>query len=170
MTSEGLAQGSAWLVVATYVLALISEIRRWDENSRRTIWAAGALSLLGHTLWTMLVVHHGSLQEAFDHTAEKTEQSVGIAVGAGLYVNFAMLAIWLADSLAWYIVPNWGNFRLKYFLPMHLVFGFLFLNAAIVFASAGGRILGIAALAIVVVAWLLPRRTRINASDAASER
>lgn len=170
MTSDGIAHVSAWLVVATYVLALISEFRRLDEKYRRLIWAAGALSLLGHTLWTMLVVHQGSFQEAFDHTSKKTEQLVGMPIGAGLYVNFAMLAIWLADAAAWCIVPNWRISRQKYLLPMHFVFGFLFLNAAIVFASTEGRILGLAALAIIVVAWLLPRRTQINASAAASER
>lgn len=160
MTSEGIAHVSAWLVVAAYVLALISEFRRFDENSRRRIWALGALSLLGHMLWTMLVIHHGSFQEALDHTAMKTKQLVGIAIGAGLYVNFAMLAIWLADAAAWFLVPHWRNYRQKYFLPMHLVFGFLFFNAAIVFASTGGRILGIIALTIVGGAWLLPNRTR----------
>lgn len=160
MTPIDIARLSAWLVVAVYVVAVIQEFRRSSVTVRRSTWTAGAIALVGHIVWTLFAIHHGSLAEAFAHTAQKTEQFVGLRIGAGLYANFAMLAFWLGDATAWWVVPSWDNIRRKYILLMHAAFSFMSLNAAVVFASPWGRMFGIAALLITIlsayIAWKYP--------------
>lgn len=157
MIEDAIARGSAWLVVAIYVVALILEFRRTCVHSRRMVWTLGAICLTAHMMWTIFAVHHGSLKEAYAHTAQKTQQFIGIPIGEGLYINFAMLGFWLADVTAWWIAPAWTEIRRKFVWPMHAIFGFLFFNAAIVFASGPSRIFGIAAVIVAVSAWLIPK-------------
>lgn len=157
MTEVEIARGTAWLVVAAYGVALTADLRGYSTTFRRRVWTIGALTLAIHVLWTMLAVHDGSLAKAYEHTALRTKEFIGIPLGIGLYINFAMLAIWLADAALWWIGPNWDAMRRWYLWPMHLIFSFLFINAAIVFASGWGRAVGFAALASVVAATLYPK-------------
>lgn len=156
MIVDAIARSSAWLAIAIYVLSLILELRQSNAPTRRVVWALGAICLTAHILWTILVVHHASLHEAYAHTAQKTQAFIGIPVGEGLYVNFAMLGLWSLDAVAWCLAPGWDRFRRKFVWPMHVTFSFLFLNAAIVFASPLGRMFGIAALLVALGAWLYP--------------
>jgi hypothetical protein len=155
MTALDFARLSAWLVVAVYLMALVQERWRTCEPLRRITWTAGAIALLGHTVWTFFAIHHGSLDEALAHTAFKTEQLLGLRFGAGLYANFAMLVIWLADAAAWWLAPNWNQIRSKYIIPLHVAFSFMFLNAAIVFASPWGRLFGVMANALAILVAIL---------------
>jgi hypothetical protein len=169
MTALDIARGSAWLVVAVYVVVLIADFCRARAPIRRAVWTLGAAILSAHILWTMLVVHHGSLQEAYADTALKTKQLIGIPIGAGVYVNFAMLAIWIADALAWWLVPNWMQVRQRYVWPLHALFSFLFINAAIVFASPWGRLVGGAALLVAVVGCLMPSAKAARSSQVTND-
>src|SRR5204863_2818027 len=128
----------------------------------RLVWTFGGLSLAAHIGWTMLAVHHGNLREAYDGTALQTKDLLGIPIGEGVYVNFVMLGMWLGDAMAWWIVPHWGEFRRHYKAAMLWIFAFLFFNAAIVFASFWGRIVGLAACTVVFGAWLMMHRQAPN--------
>ncbi len=154
MTVIDVVRGSAWLVVACYVLSLVLEIRRTRPQIAKAVWAIGAVVLFAHILWTLLAVHHGRLHEAFEHTADQTERVIGVRIGAGLYVNFAMLLIWAGDAIAWVTVPSWNQIRQKLVISLHAVFAFLFFNATVVFGTTPARWLGIVAIAIIVGAWL----------------
>jgi hypothetical protein len=166
MTNLDIARGSAWLVVALFVVSLVLEIRRVSPASIRLVWTFGVLALAAHVAWTMSAVHHGSLREAYLHTAKQTKDLIGIPIGEGVYVNFTMLAVWLGDAIVWWIVPKWESSRRKYKLALYWSFGFLFFNAAIVFASSWGRMLGLAACAVVVGAWLMSSRQTPNQKPA----
>jgi hypothetical protein len=166
MTAIDVARGSAWMVVACYVLSLVLEIRRTRPQVAKAVWAIGALLLFAHILWTLLAVHHGSLHEAYDHTANQTERVIGVRIGAGLYVNFAMLLIWAGDATCWLTLANWSQIRQKLVLPLHAFFAFLFFNATVVFGTTPARWLGIVAIAIIVGAWLMKPRQAPKSDNA----
>jgi hypothetical protein len=153
MSAIDLARVSAWLVVALFVLSMILEIRRAASQAIMRTWTLGVLALAAHIGWTMCAVHRGSLQAAYDHTSRQTQELIGIPIGAGVYVNFAMLGIWIADVASWWMIPQWRSSRKHYKLAIYLVFGFLFINAAIVFASFWGRVIGLLACSLVLLAW-----------------
>jgi hypothetical protein len=153
MTAIDVARGSAWLVVVSYVVELVLEIRRANPYVSRAVWGMGAAALFAHVLWTLMAVHEGSLRQALIHTADQTERVIGLRIGAGLYINLAMLLIWAGDAVVWFLFPRWNQIRQKFIVPLHAVFAFLFFNATVVFGTTSARWLGIAAIAIVIGAW-----------------
>ena len=48
-------------------------------------------------------VHHWSHAAAYEHTAARTAAWLGIRVGGGVWVNYAVLAAWTLDaSVGWF--------------------------------------------------------------------
>lgn len=163
MMEIGVARGTAWLVVAVYALTLVLKIRRVESRYIKAIWAFGAAALFVHILWTMLVVHHGSLREAYEHTADQTERVIGVRIGWGVYINFAMLLIWAVDAVAGLAISHWDQVRRKFSPWLHAVFVFLFFNATVVFGTPFARWMGLGSIALLLGVWVTrPRAVKID--------
>lgn len=158
MTPIDIARYSAWLVVALFVGSIVLEIRFAAPSMTRRLWTAGVVALLAHVAWTILAIHRASVRNAYDHTAAQTNELIGVPIGAGVFVNFAMPLVWLADALAWWLIADWGARRRRYAVTLYGIFGFLFFNAAVVFASPWGRTVGLVACGLIAGAWLMPKR------------
>lgn len=132
----------------------IAECRR-----SRAFWTVGAVLSVIHALAAFEVFHAWSHEAALVATARGTAAVTGVGWGGGLYVNYAFLAIWMADAVWWWLSPH--SYVTRPAAASVFVRGFLFfmfLNGAVVFADGWMRVLGIAAIAAVLVAWYRRRQ------------
>jgi hypothetical protein len=116
----------------------------------RRVWTAGAVAMLIHSVTAFAVFYQGRQSIALAETARQTAAITGVDSGAGLYVNYAFVAIWIADALRWWTVPadragrfgRLGWLRLAFFL-------FMFVNGAVIFADGWMSLVGTVSVAAV---------------------
>ncbi len=123
-----------------------SRVRVW-----RWLWTASATLMLVHSLAAFGAFYNWSHATARLATARQTEAAIGIPAGVGLYVNYALLAIFSADVLWSWLRPDRYQRRspvLDAFIRGFIFF--MFLNGAVVFADGLMRIVGIVAVLAVV--------------------
>jgi hypothetical protein len=118
-------------------------------------WWAFVIGLLLTTVHTLLafdLVHNWVHGDAVRSTAMQTEAVFGVAVGWGVYVNYAFLAVWLADALWWRANP--GGHRLREVTwTLRAFYLVMLVNGAIVFAAGARRLLGIVLVGALCVCW-----------------
>jgi hypothetical protein len=158
---EVLTKLTIWIAVAGYftgaaVYALARGRREWDGRAR-VAWTAACAALLAHVACAFHFQHGWSGAAAYRDTARQTAEVFGLDWGGGLYVNYALLAGWVADVLWW-----WGRgldaYRRR---PWPLVAGwhafllFIVFNATVVFASGFVRRAGLCVCLGLCLVWLL---------------
>ena len=95
-------------------------------------------------------------------TARQTEEALGLRVGAGVYANYAFLAVWIADAFWWWLWPASFRGRPRALdAAIRLFLLFMFVNGAIVFARGPVRIAGVAVVAALAAAWYGRRGTAL---------
>jgi hypothetical protein len=134
-----LIRWTIWIALALYVLALCarpaSRVRQWA-------WTLGCLFYLAHVAAAFHFYHHWSHAAAYQHTARRTAEVVGLDEGGGLYWNYAFTVLWLGDVVAMWIGwrwPRWAGAAVQGFLA------FMAFNATVVFGTGAIRWLGLAA-------------------------
>lgn len=119
---------------------------------------ARCLAQPGH----LLTFHNGSQQQAFQSTADQTQDLLGVAFGAGLYVNYAFLAVWSLDAVLAAFAPEPHQRLPRLYHALSLGFlCFIALNATAVFKSGWLRWFGIGAT-IVLLALVLGKRLALR--------
>jgi hypothetical protein len=117
----------------------------------RAAWTAGIGLTLLHVALAFHVVYGWHHELAVAETARQAEERVGLAWRGSIYVNYVFLAIWLADTCWWWTSPASHASRSRRLeLARLAMFVFMFVNAAIVFASGVGRVAGVCAVAAVL--------------------
>lgn len=92
-----------WLAVAAWLLRVFIEAsgRSFAMRDRviRWSWLIGALACMAHVVAAMGFGHCWSLANAMRHTAMETRRVIGVELPASVFVNFAFVVLWLADSV-----------------------------------------------------------------------
>jgi hypothetical protein len=142
------------------------------DGAARLLWSLGALFALAHVAAAFHLVHGWSHASAEADTARQTQEALGFAFGAGVYVNYLFLSVWTADAAWWCLSPV--TFRRR---PAALDAGirlfifFIFVNGAIVFPPGPVRIVGTLVVIALGAAWYFRRtgqKTRLVASRGGS--
>lgn len=167
MAPELVLRGTIWLAVVAWAASEV--LRRGGERRRaaRAMYAAGALLLVIHTAAAFELHHDWSHASALAETARRSADTTGFASGSGLFLNYAFIALWLADAAWWWLRPHAYRHRAR--LVEALIFAFfvfMIVNGAVVFAAGPLRMLGAAA----VVAALAARLTRAPGRRLQEER
>jgi hypothetical protein len=137
-------------------------MRRSPASDRlaRATWTAGIALALVHVGLAFEFVHAWDHEAAVAATARQAADRFGWGWRGSIYVNYLFLALWLADAAWWWIAPASHAARpLRVETARLALFIFMFVNGAVIFASATGRIVGVAAVAAVLVAAPSLRRT-----------
>jgi len=130
----------------------------FDRLARRLSTAGLALALV-HVLLAFDIVYAWDHEAAVAGTAQQTAAVLGWGWRGGIFVNYVFLALWLADVCWWWADPGSHLSRPpRLELARLLLFTFMFVNAAIVFAPSPGRIVGVAAVTAVLFASPVLRR------------
>ena len=167
---EVLTKLTIWIAVAGYfagaaVYALARGRREWDAAARLA-WTAGCAALLAHVACAFHFQHGWSGASAYRDTARQTAEVFGLDWGGGLYVNYALLAAWVADVLWWWR-RGLDAYRRR---PWPLVVGwhafliFIVFNATVVFASGFVRWAGLGLCLGLCLVWVLAA-TRASMSE-----
>lgn len=142
-----------WIALALYVVALgarpVSRLRQWA-------WTLGCLFYLAHVAAAFHFYHHWSHAAAYQHTARRTAEVMGLDWGGGLYWNYTFTLVWLGDVIWMWLGlrrPPWTGAAVQGFLA------FMAFNATVVFETGPIRWLGLAAT-VGLLSTLLIRRRR----------
>ena len=169
--AETPAQAAAiWAIriaLGLMVLVLAIEIRGGKSTDRSTasLWLIGALLSLYHSLGSIATFYHGSQSMAFEATAQQTEELLGIRFGAGLFVNYAFVLIWLVDALFRCASPaSYRQLPIEYSYCIKGFLIFIAINGAIVFQSGWIRGIGLACVALLLM-LSLQRRKALRCND-----
>src|SRR5215471_9659500 len=109
-TGELLTRWTVRVALALYVLGLALRVRATGHRTwldmARLCWTAGCLAFLLHTAAAFHFYHHWSHRAAYEATARRTAEVVGLDWGGGLYANYAFAALWTADVCWWWLSPE----------------------------------------------------------------
>lgn len=154
MTPELALRATIWLSVLAWASSEV--LRRAGADRRdaaRALYTAGAVLLIAHTAAAFQWRHGWSHAAAFDATAARSASVTGFASGAGIYLNYLMAALWLADAAWWWLRPRAYVSRSRAVdLSMFGFLVFMIVNGAIVFAVGPMRVAGAAAVAAALFA------------------
>src|SRR5262249_36655194 len=155
---ELLTRIAVWFALAGYAVGasvyLLSRGRRsWDEVAR-IAWAIGCVSLFIHVAFAFHYYHNWNQASAYRETARQTAELTGLEWGGGLFINYALLAGWLADIAWWrrgldsyrnrplWITAAWQGFLI-----------FVIFNATVVFKPGALRWIGLGLCLWLALLW-----------------
>jgi hypothetical protein len=149
--------GSIWLSLAAWTAAECLRLRhphRQSGDPARGLWLTGAALAWVHVALAFHFRHGWSHASAFAETARQTEELFGYRVGAGVFVNYAFLAVWGVDALWWWLRPaSFVDRPRAVDAAVRAFLVFMFVNGAILFARGPVRVLGALCLLALGVAW-----------------
>ena len=129
------------------------------DRLARAFWTLGIALALVHVILAFHMVYGWDHEAAVIATVRQTAERFGQGWRGGIYVNYVFLAIWMADVCWWWLAPASRASRSPGFEAVRFaLFAFMFFNGAVVFASGIGRLIGIAALGVALLAPLARRR------------
>jgi hypothetical protein len=162
---EWLTRVTIWITLGGYFTGeaarLVSRGRpRW-ESLARWAWTAGALSLLVHVAFAFHFYHAWSHEAAWRETARQTMAVTGMDWGGGLFINYVLMAAWLADAAWWWRGFEAYRRRPKLWTTVwHGFLLFIVFNATVVFKAGWLRWIGLALCVALVLLWWNSRSDR----------
>ena len=153
-----------WITIIAYAAgAAIFALSRTLDSAARLIWTVAGFGLLAHIASALHFHHHWSHDAAYSDTARQTYQMFGINWGGGVYLNYALLILWIID-IGWWWLGGLGAYRRRprpLVVAWHGLLVFMFFNATVVFGTGLVRWLGlIVCLGLCVVWWIARPETR----------
>lgn len=131
-TGQTVTFWAARLSAALYFWGLSLQLRRRWPLERAVNSAALAVYLL-HVICAFQFFYSWSHATALRETARQTEALFGVNWGGGLYLNYALTAVWLGDCLTSWLRPErrisrpaWADWAISGFLV------FMFVNGSVV--------------------------------------
>jgi hypothetical protein len=155
---ELLTRWTVRLAVMLYVAALAVRLAAHGQRSwlaaARLAWTSGFAAYLAHAACAFQFYHGWSHRAAYEATARRTAEVVGITSGGGLYANYAFTLVWGVDVAWWWAAPaHYRQRRRSVEWAAQAFLAFIVVNATIVFGV--GTIRWIALTAVVALAGLL---------------
>lgn len=131
-------------------------------------WTAGALLTLVHSVAAFGLFYGWSHDTARLLTAQQTAALTGIEFSGAIYVNYLFIAVWTGDAAWQRLAP--ASYRARsaaLAIAVHLFLFFIIVNGAVVFADGWARLIGLAAVAAVII--VTRRRFAANRVEAFRE-
>jgi hypothetical protein len=118
-------------------------------------WFLGSILALGHSVGSLVTFHDGSQANALASTAEQTRELLGFSFGAGLYVNYVFVLVWMSDAIFRIVAPSrYERLPAYYYWIVNAFLFFIAFNGAIVFKSGLVRWIGLLCCVGLGCLWL----------------
>ncbi|MDZ4287946.1 MAG: hypothetical protein U0984_08300 [Prosthecobacter sp.] len=156
-TGALLTHVSAAAAFLAYLVAVALQLSSFCRN--RAAWTLACLLLLLHVACAFYHVHQWSHHAAYEATARQTAALTGFNSGSGLWVNYAVIAVWLLDLGWWWAAP--ASYQSRPRLIGALIHGFLafvWFNATVVFGHGLIRWVGLTAWLLLILLYFHNRR------------
>ena len=152
----GVVRGT--MIIATLAWALGEALMRRSSASdrlARAIWTIGIALALTHVVLAFQLVYAWNHETAVTATVKQAVDRFGWGWRGGIYINYGFLTLWIVDVCWWWLAPRSHSTRSTRIENTRFVlFTFMFLNGAVVFASGVGRLVGIASVSIAILGKL----------------
>jgi hypothetical protein len=151
------------MIVATVAWAIGEALMRRTpgfDRWARSIWTVGITLALVHVFLAFQFVYAWDHDRAVAATVQQSVDRVGWGWRGGIYVNYLFLILWLADVCWWWLMPaSRASRSTRIEAARFILFTFMFVNGAVVFASGIARLVGIASISLVMfgMLWRRPR-------------
>lgn len=159
LLGEFLTRFSIWMALAGYftgsVLLAASRGRIGIERLARLVWTLGCVSLVFHFFFAFNFYHHWNQADAYSDTARQTAAVVGLDWGGGLYINYIILILWIADTTWWWMkgLEKYRS-RSRYLtLAWQALLLFIVFNATVVFKDGVMRWIGLLMSTLLILSW-----------------
>jgi hypothetical protein len=164
---EILTRATIWITIIAYAagaatFALSHRRDKWDSTAR-LLWTLACVALLAHVASAFSFYHGWSHDVAYRDTARQTDEIAGINWGGGLYVNYALLILWIVDVLWWWSRGHEGYRNRPWMISVawHGFLIFIVFNATVIFATGVARWAGLLICLSLCGVWLFAlRRSR----------
>ena len=161
---ELLTKITVWVSVAgfaagTAALAFSRGRAAW-ARAARLAWTVACAALLAHVACAFHFYHGWSHESAYLDTARQTNEVFGLDWGGGLYINYALMAVWLFDVTRWWLggPDSYRQRRRMLTAAWHGFLLFIIFNATVVFKSGPSRWAGLGVCLGVCLTWLMAAR------------
>jgi hypothetical protein len=155
-TTMMLVRLTACLSFLLYFSSILLRLNKdiWPSGSAHARWVGtgGCLFLVVHIFCAFQFVYHWSHAAAYEETARQTLALTGFDSGMGLYGNYLMIALWVADSFWWWLARDHyesRSFAVEF--PVQGFLAFMWFNATAVFGHGFAQWSGVAAALLVAV-------------------
>jgi hypothetical protein len=159
MTPRTIVRGT--MLAATMAWAIGEVLKRRSarlDRLSRVVWTLGVALSVVHVVVAFHFVYRWDHEAAVAATVQQSVDRFGVAWRGGIYVNYVFVILWLVDVCWWWTAPGSYQSRpLALERARFLVFLFMFVNGAIVFASGAGRVVGGISVGLALVGYLMPR-------------
>lgn len=149
------------VAIALYGFAVAAQLLAQGRNpwrrAARWFWSTGCAIYVVHVLVAFHYYHHWSHAAVFEHTAKRTEEVVGAAVGYGVFVSYLFTLLWIVDTIDWWRggVERYASRPLWLHALLHGFFAFIIFNGTVIFETGPIRWsgLGLFATLAVLLVW-----------------
>jgi hypothetical protein len=170
---EFLTRATIWVSIVGYTLgSILFALSRGGSSSQgkaqwdsiaRVVWTVACASLIAHFISAFQFYHGWSHAAAYRDTARQTEELFGLNWGGGLFINYALMIVWMVD-ISWWWRSGLDSYRKR---PWPLVAAwhgfliFIIFNATVVFGEGVVRWVGCAICLLLALTWLdIAKRSR----------
>jgi hypothetical protein len=148
----------ATMILATAAWAVGEALMRRSaalDRAARAAWTIGAGLSLIHVILAFQWVYGWNHAAAVEATVTRAADLFGVGWRGAVFLNYAFIALWLGDVCWWWVAPGSRSLRSSRLENVRRAFFiFMFVNGSVVFASGAGRVIGVAAVALVLAAWV----------------
>ena len=167
MTSgELLTRSTVWISIVAYTIGSVvfATARKQPDDDRwvRLAWTIGCAALVAHFICAFQFYHAWSHESAYRETARQTAQVFAINWGGGLFINYAVATLWMADVASWWLAGLDSYRRRPWWLTLswHGFLIFIIFNATVVFKDGPARWIGLLVSLTLILSWILISRRR----------
>ena len=172
-SGELLTRSTVWISIVAYTIGCVvfATARRQPEADRwtRLAWTTACAALVAHFISAFQFYHAWSHESAYLETARQTAAVFAINWGGGLFINYAVAALWTADVTWWWFAGVGSYRRRPWWLTLiwHGFLIFIIFNATVVFKDGPARWIGLLVCLTLILSWILVRRQRTEPSAVA---
>ncbi|HKV33247.1 MAG TPA: hypothetical protein VJP89_02970 [Pyrinomonadaceae bacterium] len=159
-SGEFLTRSTIWIAILSYtigsVVFVLSRGRYKFDRWARLAWTIGCAALIAHFVCAFNFYHAWSHESAYVDTARQTADVFKINWGGGLFINYALLLVWIGD-VTWWWFAGVRSYRRRPWLLMLIWHGFLIFiicNATVVFKDGLTRWVGVFVCLSLILSWV----------------